>query len=59
MLCTAESEPQRPLIQARMQLRPLDPATPVTGLKVRLVGKKTDIGLDAGDRPLAIGTLYE
>ena len=39
----------RPLIQAQMQLRPIDPATPVTGLKVRLVGKTTDIELAADD----------
>ncbi len=40
---------KRPLIQAQMQLRPIDPATPVTGLKVRLVGKTTDIELAADD----------
>ena len=40
---------KRPLIQAQMQLRPVDPATPVTGLKVRLVGKTTDIELVADD----------
>ena len=40
---------KRPLIQAQMQLRPVDPATPVTGLKVRLVGKTTDVELDADD----------
>ena len=40
---------KRPLIQAQMQLRPVDPATPVTGLKVRLVGKTTDIELAADD----------
>ena len=40
---------KRPLIQAQMQLRPLDPATPVTGLKVRLVGKTTDLELVADD----------
>lgn len=40
---------KRPLIQAQMQLRPLDPATPVTGLKVRLVGKTTNLELVADD----------
>ena len=40
---------KRPLIQAQMQLRPVDPATPVTGLKVRLVGKTTGIELVADD----------
>jgi len=40
---------KRPLIQAPMQLRPVDPATPMTGLKVRLVGKTTDIELVAND----------
>ena len=40
---------KRPLIQAQMQLRPVDPATPVTGLKVRLVGKTTDLELVADD----------
>ena len=40
---------KRPLIQAQMQLRPLDPATPVTGLKVRLVGKTTDLEMVADD----------
>ncbi len=40
---------KRPLIQAQMQLRPLDPATPVTGLKVKLVGKTTDIEMVADD----------
>ena len=40
---------KRPLIQAQMQLRPIDPATPVTGLKVRLVGKTTNLELDADD----------
>src|SRR4051812_12256374 len=38
---------KRPLIQAQMQLRPLDPSTPVTGLKVRLVGAKTHLDMDA------------
>ena len=45
---------KRPLIQARMQLRPVDPATPVTGLKVRLVGRTTDIELVADDIGLVI-----
>lgn len=40
---------KRPLIQAQMQLRPLDPATPVTGLKVKLVGKTTNIEMEADD----------
>jgi hypothetical protein len=40
---------KRPLVQAQMQLRPLDPATPVTGLKVRLVGAKTDLAMEADD----------
>lgn len=39
----------RPLIQAHMQIRPLDPATPLDGLSLRLVGEKTDttIAVDA------------
>lgn len=40
---------KRPLVQAQMQLRPLDPTTPVTGLKVRLVGKTTNIEMEADD----------
>ncbi len=40
---------KRPLVQTRMQLRPLDPATPVTGLKVRLVGAHTDMTFDVDD----------
>ena len=40
---------KRPLIQAQMQLRPLDPDTPVTGLRVRLVGAKTNLELAADD----------
>ena len=33
----------RPLIQAHMQIRPLDPATPLDGLSLRLIGEKTDL----------------
>jgi len=40
---------KRPLIQAQMQLRPIDPTTPVTGLQVRLVGKTTNLVFDADD----------
>ena len=40
---------RRSMIQAQMQLRPLAPATPMTGLVVRLVGAKTDITLPAND----------
>jgi hypothetical protein len=40
---------KRSMIQAQMQLRPLDPATPMTGLVVRLVGAKTDMLLPAND----------
>jgi len=43
---------KRPLIQAQMQLRPIDPATPVTGLKVRLQGKTTHLELEADDMGL-------
>lgn len=39
----------RPLIQAHMQLRPIDPATPMAGLRVQLVadGVDVDIPVDA------------
>ncbi len=37
----------RPLIQAHMQLRPIKPEMPVSGLQVRIVGKTTDVRLDA------------
>ncbi|GJJ04680.1 hypothetical protein RugamoR64_52180 [Duganella rhizosphaerae] len=39
----------RPLIQAHMQIRPLDAATPLDGLSLHLVGEKTDttIAVDA------------
>jgi hypothetical protein len=40
---------KRSMIQAQMQLRPLNPATPMTGLVVRLVGAKTDILLPVDD----------
>lgn len=40
---------KRPLVQTQMQLRPIDPATPVTGLKVHLVGAHTDLSLDVDD----------
>ncbi len=40
---------KRSMIQAQMQLRPLNPATPMTGLVVRLVGAKTDILLPANE----------
>jgi len=40
---------KRSMIQAQMQLRPLNPATPMTGLVVRLVGARTDITLPAND----------
>lgn len=40
---------KRPLVQTQMQLRPIDPATPVTGLKVRLVGAHTDQSFDVDD----------
>ncbi len=43
---------KRPLIQTQMQLRPLDPATPVTGLKVTLAGAKTNLVLEADDMGL-------
>lgn len=33
----------RPLIQAHMQIRPLDAATPLDGLSLHLVGEKTDV----------------
>jgi hypothetical protein len=33
----------RPLIQAHMQIRPLLPDTPMDGLRLQLVGEKTDI----------------
>jgi hypothetical protein len=40
---------KRSMIQAQMQLRPLNAATPMTGLVVRLVGAKTDLQLAAND----------
>ena len=40
---------KRPMIQTQLQLRPLDPATPVTGLKVKLVGARTSLELVADD----------
>ena len=40
---------KRSLIQAQMQLRPLDPATPMTGIVVHLVGAKTNLALPAND----------
>lgn len=35
----------RPLIQAHMQIRPFDPATPVEGLSLQLRGEKTDLAI--------------
>jgi len=40
---------KRPLIKAQMQVRPLDPKTPLTGLQVHLVGAKTRIELPVDD----------
>ena len=40
---------KRPLVQSQLQLRPLDPLTPVTGLKVTLEGAKTHVEMVADD----------